>query len=166
MAHQYEKSSALPAAEPAPAPRQHGGAPAGDGTCAADSHSLPAVDHPSANRGPVARCGSCGEIVTDIGLGRSTRCGRCRRSLTVPSHIQLACSRCGHSQRVHLRKLDAEWLCCNCGQSMTADDLTLTPRHWRGSHRHRHGRIKHADAAWAVAVLALTLLIALLGLIL
>jgi hypothetical protein len=44
--------------------------------------------------------------------------------------------------------------------------LELAPCHRRGSRRHARAPAGHADAAWAVIVLAFTLLIALLALIL
>ena len=166
MARLYEQSSALPAAERASASRQADGISAGESTCAVAPHTSPAGDRPGTSRGPILRCGCCGEIVRDVGSGRSTRCSHCHRSLTVPSHIPLTCPRCGHSRQVHLRKLDTQWSCCNCGQPLVAQDLTLTPRHRRASHHRRHARGHQVHAAWAVVAIAMTLLMGLLALML
>jgi hypothetical protein len=65
-----------------------------------------------------------------------------------------------------LQEMPAGRLCAKCGASVIVPALELAPCHRRGSRRHAHAAAGHADAAWAVIVLALTLLIALLALIL
>lgn len=118
---------------------------------------------------PRVLCGVCGELIEDLGVGHSTRCAHCSRSVTVPSHVRVECERCGHGHHVRPRELATERLCAKCGAELVIGDLVLAPRR---RHRVRRMRYQHhapggsayADAAWAVLILGLTLVISILAL--
>ena len=118
---------------------------------------------------PALRCGSCLEVIPSATLGRSTRCAHCGRALSVPSHVRLKCSRCNHSQHIRSRELGTERLCAKCGQTLLVEDVILHPRQRRHhaihhTHANNHYISAHADAAAAVLIVGLTLVITVLAL--
>jgi primosomal protein N' len=112
---------------------------------------------------PELRCGWCHRIITAPAAGHSTRCVHCRRSLAVPSHIRAACDRCGHRQHLRLRELGSQPLCSVCRNPLVVGDVILSPRHHHRSRRHRRPSLSpgYADAAWAVLIVGLALVITL-----
>lgn len=115
---------------------------------------------------PVARCGWCYAIVSETGGARTTRCPNCRRSLEVPTNLPATCERCGEVQHVPLSELGGERPCLVCGRPLTVGDVLLIPRRRRRvrSRRRRSSVPDYADAAWAVLIIGVTLLIALFSL--
>ena len=116
---------------------------------------------------PCVRCGWCHAVVDNLGVQHTTRCRQCQRALTVPSRVRVACSRCGHSEHIRPRELATERCCSQCGLALVAGDLLLTSRRGRhATHHRRHSSPSgsHADAAWTVVVVALTVLITVIAL--
>ncbi len=68
--------------------------------------------------------------------------------------------------RARLREIGTERLCARCSQTITIGDVVLVPRRSARSQARHHyaGGTPQADAAWAVLILGLTLVITLLGL--
>jgi LSD1 subclass zinc finger protein len=110
-------------------------------------------------------CGACQTPIEQLGGGFRVRCARCNRSLKVPAFVRVKCGRCGNHQHVRPRELGMERLCAKCGKELLIPNLTLTPHHHpRARRAKRHHGSAHADAAWAVMILGLTLLVAVLAL--
>jgi hypothetical protein len=86
--------------------------------------------------------------------------------------------RCNRQQRIRIGELRAERLCAVCAKPLEIGDVILPPRrhthtHARAAHaphrahrRHRPGAPSghHGDAAWAVLIIGLTLVICVLSL--
>lgn len=163
MATLHEKFRAPDMAEPPLTTLPPDSSPSGI-TTPQKSQSAPLqLATPAATR-PIFRCGRCAGIIADVGLGHGLRCLHCGHFLTIPSHVHVPCTRCGNSQRVHVRRGPPERCCSVCGHAIIVGDLTLPSRHRHRHHHHGHAGCGHGDAAWAVVVIAVTLLIALLGL--
>lgn len=122
---------------------------------------------------PQLRCGWCQELVPDTGNGRYVRCEACGHTLHIPSHVSAQCVRCNRQQRIRIGELRAERLCAVCGKSLELGDVVLPPRRHQHTHaahrshrRHRPGTPggHHGDAAWAVLIIGLTLVICVLSL--
>ncbi len=137
-----------------------------------ESHSLVLRLPDEGERSSHLHCGSCHQPIDDPGTGHSTRCAQCGRHLAVPSLVGIKCARCGHHQSIPSRELATERVCAKCGATVAVPDIELSPRHHQqqrqneNRHASRHSRriSKHADAAWAVLIIGLTLVIALLAL--
>ena len=84
----------------------------------------------------------------------------------MPSHIRAACDRCGHQQHLRLRELSSQPLCSVCGNPLVVGDVILPPRRHHRSRRHRRPSLSsgYADAAWAVLIVGLALVITLFAL--
>ncbi len=117
---------------------------------------------------PVYRlyCGWCHATIDDVGAHHVAHCARCGRHVTVPSYITVVCDRCGRSARVPPRRLGSERLCAVCGNVLKAGDLVLTPYRRRHHHHHPHhaATSPYGDAAWAMLIIGLTLLVLVLSL--
>ncbi len=117
---------------------------------------------------PVYRlyCGWCHATIDDVGAHHVAHCARCGRNVTVPSYITVVCDRCGRSARVPPRRLGSERLCAVCGNVLKAGDLVLTPYRRRHHHHHPHhaATSPYGDAAWAMLIIGLTLLVLVLSL--
>ncbi len=121
---------------------------------------------PPGPRKPQMLCGTCGKVIEELGFGHSARCPHCGHGVVIPHHIRVECDRCGHTTRARLRELGTERLCAKCSKSILIANVVLTPRRsLRSRPRNRYvGGTPQADAAWAVLILALTMVITLLGL--
>lgn len=117
---------------------------------------------------PVILCGWCREALAGLESGRVVRCHHCGRALSAPSRVTASCTRCGHSQRIRIRESRTEHLCAKCGQTLTLSEIVLPPRRHRAHSAHHHHRYvggsAHADAAYAVLIIGLTIVIAVLAL--
>jgi hypothetical protein len=119
---------------------------------------------------PVLRCGWCHGVVEERCAGHTVKCGHCQRPVIMPRHIQVRCDRCGQRQIIRVSVLGSERMCAVCGCELTIGDVILVPRkHRHESHHHRHHRrphftppARHADAAWAVLIVALTITVTLI----
>lgn len=135
-----------------------------------DERLIPGAPPPGgfySDRRPDVLCGMCHQILEDPSPGRTTQCEHCGRRLGVPSHVSTRCQRCGHRHRIRFRELATERVCANCGWTLAVGTVILTPRRrHRHAVRHVHHRhaSAHADAAWAVLIIGLTLVIAVLAL--
>jgi len=126
----------------------------------------PATRQPETRaRKPTLRCGLCHGVIDDLVGGRSDRCPHCQRSLDLPRHLRLTCDRCGHHHHIRPRELGAERLCPTCGKPFVVGDVALNPRRRHRVQRQSHHTVSrnYADAAWAVLILGLALVIALLA---
>ena len=113
------------------------------------------------------RCGSCRQPISNVGLGRTVCCPKCRETLHVPDDFRVGCGRCGHGQSIPAREYGLERLCANCGKPFALQDVTLPPHqlHPHAHHVRRHRPAgSHGAAAWAVLILGLTLVIVVLAL--
>lgn len=128
-----------------------------------ESTPTPARSPPAAV--PVLRCGWCHGVIDEVGSSTSVRCRHCRHSVVVPSHIHITCDRCGHHTSIRPRTLAAPRLCSQCGAALLIGDVVLTPRRRQRVHHHRHRALSpaYADAAWAVLIIGLALVVALLA---
>lgn len=129
--------------------------------------SVPPPGAPYADHRPDVLCGYCHQVINDPSPGRTTMCEHCGRKLGVPSYVSTRCQRCGHRHRIRFRELATERVCANCGWTLAVGTIILTQRqHHRNTLRHvRHRQTSaHADAAWAVLIVGLTLVIAVLAL--
>ena len=118
---------------------------------------------------PIIICGVCRTPIEDVLLARRTRCPHCDRNLRVPTHVRAQCPRCGRAVRVRTSERSVQRFCVGCGMALDIDDVVLTPRRRRRvhthSHRPRHTLDRRADAAWAVMIIGLAILICLMSII-
>jgi|GEM_PF-3853912 len=116
---------------------------------------------------PALRCGWCHAVIVDVGLGTTARCDHCHHSVRVPSYIRVTCDRCRHHRRIRPREVVLPQLCAHCGAQLVIGDVILEPRRGRHVQRHRHHHHlspAYADAAWAVLIIGLALVVVLLAL--
>jgi hypothetical protein len=81
----------------------------------------------------------------------------------------MPCAHCGHRHHIRPRELGTPRVCVSCTQPLSISDVVLAPRrHHRNKHQNhqtRHGRrgahSDFADAAWAVLIIGLAVLLAL-----
>lgn len=136
-----------------------------------DERLIPGTPLPAeataAERQPEILCGCCHQVIEDPGVGRTTQCAHCGRKLSTPTHVSTRCQRCGHRHRIRFSELATERVCANCGWTLAIGTIVLMPRHRRRHtvrHVHHGHAGAHADAAWAVLIIGLTLVIAVLAL--
>jgi DNA-directed RNA polymerase subunit RPC12/RpoP len=114
---------------------------------------------------PGLRCGACHALVPLPANTTAVRCPTCKRRLHLPARVPVACIRCGKSRTLQLTELTQHRLCANCSQPLTVGDVVLRPHHHRRHHtpsqRAEHRRSNYADAAWAVLMLGVVVLITL-----
>jgi ribosomal protein S27E len=123
---------------------------------------LPALLAPPAPR-PELRCGGCHALVRVANAQHHVRCGQCRRTLVLPPRIALRCAGCGSARTVRLADLGATQACLICGRALASGDVVLavrSRRHTHTHHRHAH-KSRYGDAVWAVLIVGLSLLFAL-----
>jgi hypothetical protein len=131
---------------------------------------------PKQTSSPDLLCGACRGAVEVTAVGGRTRCPHCERSLAVPTHVTVKCGRCGRRHHVPLQQVRTERVCADCSCPLEVGDVVLNPRrrHHPGHrphpkrqrpHHHHHALDKRADAAWAVLIIGMAILISLLSLI-
>ncbi len=113
-------------------------------------------------RKPAVLCASCRAPMKNLIAGQDTRCPSCNRHVHVPSRIRLECDRCRQTAYARPWELGAARLCAKCGKPLVIDEILLSPRRRRRHthHHHSHGTAAapHADAAWGVLIVGLTLI--------
>jgi hypothetical protein len=125
----------------------------------------PKVSGESGPQFPPYVCGVCQQILPPPGAGAHVRCPACHRSLHVSTHVRLVCGRCNHTQYVRHTELGAERICAKCSNTLSLDEVVLSPRRHvrRHHHHHRHHSTERADAAGAVLIIGITILIMVLA---
>ena len=157
---------------PAPARPDAGGAglPAShDGREARPTHAGQGCSpHQAAPAVPAftLRCGWCDGMLENVGVGRVARCRHCHGAVRVPVDVLVACVHCGQSRSVRLSELTSPQQCPACSHPIATVDLVLAPhRRRRPNHRRHHAAAdNHADAAWAVLIIGMTLVAAAIAL--
>jgi hypothetical protein len=137
-----------------------------DGAVLREGPSRPGAPGAGGAPGYHLYCGWCHATIEDVGGRHVTRCDGCGRNVAVPSYITVLCERCGHSARIAPRKLATERLCTVCGKTLKIGDLVLAPYRHHHQHHHQHhvAAKSYGDAAWAMLIIGLTLVILVLSL--
>lgn len=107
-------------------------------------------------------CAACHHPIHDITTPLQ-RCPGCARRLTVPHHVSIRCDRCGRRHQVRVTELRTERHCAACSKPLVIADVALAPRHRHHHHHRPHSRLhgsldRRSDAAWAVLIIGLTIL--------
>jgi DNA-directed RNA polymerase subunit RPC12/RpoP len=125
---------------------------------------------PPVSAGPRYFCSICSQAIDEIPFTSWMRCPHCQHGLAIPTRVRAACLRCGHEHHIPVHELTNERLCATCGNELARPDVLLPARHRHHRHRrHRALRLRRTDrrtdAAWAVLIVGLTILICLFSLI-
>lgn len=108
-------------------------------------------------------CGNCEAPVSELGTRRTVCCGECKRRLSVPTHVSVACRYCQRKHHLSRDELGCERLCAECSRPLNTMNIPLRPMHQhrcpRGTYRVRASRHNSAVGVLLLGSLALTLLL-------
>lgn len=120
---------------------------------------------PPAN-GPQFRCGSCLANLDPPSSRAHVRCKHCATRLLVPARLRVRCPRCHAKASVSALHAPQEHVCAACGHRALLGEIRLPALRGQPAvhrvHPQSHGSA-HADAAWAVMIVGLTLVIAVVA---
>lgn len=121
---------------------------------------------PPPTDGPLFRCGSCLANLEPPSSRAHVRCKHCATRLMVPARLRVRCPRCHTKASVSALHAPREHVCAACGHRALLGEVRLPALRGQPAvhtvHPQGHGSA-HADAAWAVMIVGLTLVIAVVA---